>query len=66
MQRAGALEALGWFPSRVAGSHAKAQGHNQCVHTWAGEGMLRPPSNPRLTAPLREQRADGERRPANS
>ena len=39
--------------------------HTHCVHNGTGEGALRPPSNPRPTAPLPEQRADGERRPPN-
>ncbi len=35
------------------------------LNIGAGEGRLRPPSNPRPTAPLREQRTHGERRPPN-
>ena len=37
--------------------------HTHCVHNGTGEGALRPPSNPRPTAPLPEQRADRGRRP---
>ena len=39
--------------------------HTQCAYTGTGEGVLRPPSNPRLTAPLPDQHADGGRRPPN-
>ena len=37
----------------------------QCAYIGTGEGRLRPPSNPRHPAPLREQRADRGHRPPN-